>query len=86
MALFRCLCPDGRANRCVGGGPGHAEPTGGFRRRLQRAGPGQAALTERMQKAAKARDDRQRGIDREKSLIMQQIEADKADRKDRSWR
>ena len=33
-----------------------------------------------------AREERKRGIDREKELILQQIEGDKSERKDKSWR
>ena len=33
-----------------------------------------------------AREERKRGVDKDKELILQQIEADKSDRKDKSWR
>ena len=33
-----------------------------------------------------AREERKRGIDKEKELILQQIEGDKSERKDKSWK
>ena len=50
------------------------------------AGRYKAQVQERVDKAARAREERKRGIDKEKDLIIKQIEGDKADRKDRSWR
>ena len=45
-----------------------------------------ASLEAKVQAAARARDERMRGLDKEKEQILQQIEGDKADRKDKSWR
>mmetsp|Transcript_8393 Transcript_8393/g.16870 ORF Transcript_8393/g.16870 Transcript_8393/m.16870 type:complete len:193 (-) Transcript_8393:98-676(-) len=45
-----------------------------------------ALVHERLQKRETAREERKRGVDKDKELILQQIEADKSDRKDKSWR
>ena len=45
-----------------------------------------ANLEAKVETAAKSRDERMRGLDKEKEQILQQIEGDKADRKDKSWR
>lgn len=45
-----------------------------------------ANLEAKVEAAARGRDERMRGLDKEKAEIMQQIEGDKADRKDKSWR
>ena len=79
-----CLVDRRLVGRCAGGGCAR-----GMHSPLRCPVVGtrvQAALVEKMDKAAKSRDERQRGLDREKQLVMQQIEADKAERKDRSWR
>ena len=45
-----------------------------------------ALVHERLQKREAAREERKRGIDKEKELILQQIEGDKSERKDKSWK